>query len=76
MNNEYLPCGRWKSPINAGQSLQGHAGLLFDAIVGFDGFRLDDDGRVTSLEVLTLGGDRAGHVTAGEGETRRDKDAE
>ena len=62
-----------KSPINAGQSLQG---LLFDTIVRLDSFGLDDDGRVTALEVLTLGGDRAGHVAGGEDETRRDKDAE
>jgi len=53
-----------------------HAGLLFDAIIRFDGFRLDDDGRVTFLNVFRGRGYGSGYVAGGEGETRRDKDAE
>ena len=48
-----------------------HAGLLFDAVVGFDGFGLDDDGRVTALNVLRGRGYGTRHVTGGEDETRR-----
>jgi hypothetical protein len=53
-----------------------HRASFFDAVVGFDGFGLDDDGRVTALEVLRGRGYGTRHVTGGEGETRRDKDAE
>ena len=38
---------------------------LFGGVVGFDGFGLDDDGGVTTLEVLALVGDRAGDVATG-----------
>ena len=36
---------------------------FFTSIVTFDGFRLDNDTRVASLVVLTLGRHRSGHVT-------------
>ena len=49
---------------------------MFYTIVRFDGFGLDDDGRVTALNVLRRSGYGTRHVAGGEDETRRDKDAE
>jgi len=49
---------------------------MFHTIVRFDGLGLDDDGRVTSLNVLRRGGHGSRHVAGGEDKTRRDKDAE
>ena len=53
-----------------------HRASFFDAIIRFDGFGLDDDGRVTALNVLRGRGYGTRHVTGGEDETRCDKDAE
>ena len=46
--------------------------LIFAAIVGFDGFCLDDDGGVSALHVLGLGGHGAGDVAGGEDEDEGD----
>ena len=41
---------------------------MFYTIVGFDGFGLDNDGRVSVLVVLTAGRDGPGHVAGAQSE--------
>ena len=44
--------------------------LLLDAIVTFDGLRLDNDGRIAFLQVLGLGGDGPGDVARTQSQDR------
>ena len=50
----------------------GHRASFFDAVIGFDGFGLDDYRGVTSLDVLRGSGYGSGYVAGGEDKTRRD----
>ena len=53
-----------------GRLLNAEIVLFFGGVVGFCGLGLDDDGGVSSLVVLGLGGDGAGEVATGQGDCR------